>query len=64
MKARHEFESDAAYRDYLRTYFAVMGMQGILASGYTSEYSSIQEFTRAIIEHADELLKQLEDDNP
>jgi allophanate hydrolase subunit 1 len=32
MKARHEFETDQAYQKYLRTYFAAMAMQGLLAS--------------------------------
>ena len=38
MKARHEFDSDLAYNEYLRTYFAAMAMQGIIAKeGYPSQ---------------------------
>jgi len=66
MKARHEFESDEAYRDYLRTYFAAMAMQGVLSHNNPNNYKPNQseDIVRLSIALSDELLKQLEDANP
>ncbi len=30
MKARHEFDNDADYNEYIRTHFAACAMQGLL----------------------------------
>lgn len=32
MKSRQEFPTDLSYKEYLRTYFAAMAMQGMLAA--------------------------------
>ena len=64
MKSRNEFTTKEEYNEYLRTYFAGLAMQG---------FCSNQEFlknlngdpnlvTKACIEIADELLKQLENE--
>lgn len=61
MKARHDFKTDAKYKTYLKTYFAAIAMQGILAN---SKLCSPKNFHRSCmcedaITMADELLKQL-----
>lgn len=37
MKARHEFNSQKEYQEYLKTYFAAMAMQGVMAGVNSSK---------------------------
>lgn len=65
MKSRNEFTTNEEYNEYLRIYFAGLALQGTCSN---------QEFLKnlngdpnlvikACIEIADELLKQLENEN-
>lgn len=57
MKARHEFDSDEEYQKYLRTYFAAMAMQGILAN--TNRTESYEDATIFSVGYADALINEL-----
>lgn len=37
MKSRQDFTTEKDYQDYLRTYFAAMAMQGMLANSIDNE---------------------------
>lgn len=64
MKARHEFKHDDEYNEYLRTYFASIAMQGMLANDGLS-YSKLtgdafaKSLSRASILAADALITEL-----
>ena len=61
MKSRNEFTTNEEYNEYLRIYFAGLAMQGMIANTdtYVQDKSVIAKLS---IEHADELLKQLENE--
>lgn len=59
MKARHEFESEKEYKEYLRKYFAGLAMQGLIAK-YTGQMVGAKGLIPQAVEYADELLKALE----
>ena len=64
MKARHEFTSEKEWLEYLKTYFAAMAMQGLLAGHYeyfkgnddVSVPNSIAEYA---VRNADALINEL-----
>lgn len=56
MKARHEFESDQAYTEYLKHYYAGQAMQGMLSISYWSDREYLAELA---IMHAHALIKAL-----
>lgn len=61
MKSIHDFKSVDQYKEYLRTYFAAMAMNGLL---YHSIYPMSEEtYAKKSVALSDELLKQLEDGN-
>jgi hypothetical protein len=61
MKSRKDFDSDEEYSEYLRTYFAAMAMQGMLAKGDGSINGGYYDnFGKKCIEIADAILIQLE----
>jgi hypothetical protein len=64
MKAKHEFPYKEDYKEYLKTYFAGLAMQGLCATPDKGTFSKIEDFYIKTAEHsikiADELLKQLE----
>ena len=68
MKSRNEFTTNEEYNEYLRIYFAGLAMKGLLANcngGMTSGGSHVfspDGISKLAVLHADELLKQLEDD--
>ena len=68
MKSRNEFTTNEEYNEYLRIYFAGLAMQGLLANcngGMTSGGNHVfspNGISELAVLHADELLKQLEDD--
>ena len=68
MKSRNEFTTNEEFNEYLRIYFAGLAMQGLLANcngGMTSGGSHVfspDGISELAVLHADELLKQLEDD--
>ncbi len=62
MKSRNEFTTNEEYNEYLRIYFSGLALQGICSNqeflkNLTGDSNLI---TKACIEIADELLKQLE----
>ena len=59
MKARHEFNSETEWVDYLRTYFAAMALQGLLAK-YGTDYESA--CVKDSVGIADALIKALNND--
>lgn len=61
MKSRNEFTTNEEYNEYLRIYFTGLAMQGMIANTdtYVQDKSVIAKLS---IEHADELLKQLENE--
>lgn len=62
MKARHEFESDEAYKKYQREYFAAMAMQGLL-SGANIKMAA-QDLADQSVRCADALITQLNKQTP
>jgi hypothetical protein len=63
MKAKHEFPYKEDYKEYLKTYFAGLAMQGLLANQYSIDKhneAEINWIAKHSIMQADELLKQLE----
>lgn len=56
MKCRSDFHDDGEYRDYLRTYFAAMAMQGLISARYSDAEGNV----RHAVFQADALLKALE----
>ena len=59
MKARHEFESDNDYLEYLRTYFAAMAMQGWISSWGVSHTDDAIDISTRSTACADALIKAL-----
>ena len=57
MKARHEFDSDKSYQEYLKTYFAAMAMQGWCASSYNPTY--FERMANDAVDIADALINAL-----
>ena len=68
MKSRNEFTTNEEYNEYLRIYFAGLAMQGLLANSYGGMTSggsrtfSPNEISKLAVIHAEELLKQLENE--
>ena len=68
MKSRNEFTTNEEYNVYLRIYFAGLAMQGLLANcngGMTSGGNHVfspNGISELAVLHADELLKQLENE--
>lgn len=63
MKSQSDFKTIVEYKEYLRTHFAAMAMQGMLANSalnYGDEFIAITE--KAVIA-ADMLLSELEKPN-
>lgn len=60
MTAMHEFQTKEQYEQYLRTYFAAMAMQGLLAGKYESH--TIDYDIECSIKAADALIKALNND--
>lgn len=58
MKSRQDFTTEKDYQDYLRTYFAAMAMQGMLAEQY---WTSPENLARCSTEAADALINALND---
>ena len=64
MKSRNEFTTNEEYNEYLRIYFAVLAMQGLMSSfteNAENGFYGTKEVVSTAIEYADELLKQLEE---
>ena len=61
MKARFEFHSEKEYKEYLKTYFAAMAMQGICASG-ANDFNTdhVQQIAEIAVKQADALLTALD----
>lgn len=57
MKARHEFDSDEAYNEYLLAYFSGMAMQGWI--GRIEKTDTPEELVLASVNLADRLIKAL-----
>ena len=68
MKSRNEFTTNEEYNEYLRIYFTGLAMQGLLANcngGMTSGGNHVfspNGISELAVLHADELLKQLENE--
>ena len=68
MKSRNEFTTNEEYNEYLRIYFVGLAMQGLLANcngGMTSGGNHVfspNGISELAVLHADELLKQLENE--
>lgn len=58
MKARHEFQSDKEYNDYLLVYFAGLFMQAIVSRSSASDRPDMPH--ASAVEYADALLAELE----
>lgn len=59
MKAKHEFETDTAYRKYLKVYFAAIAMQGDLCHEGTSLILDLDKRSVRWVEAANALIKEL-----
>jgi hypothetical protein len=61
MKARHEFETEQDYQNYLRTYAAIQAMQGYIAlyAGGISVPISATVAEKSV-KYADALISELE----
>jgi hypothetical protein len=63
MKAKHEFKSHKAYREYLRAFFAGIALQGYLASyaqeWWKNEDADNNHAAKKAVEYADALLEKL-----
>lgn len=64
MKARHEFKTDQQYREYLKTYFSAMAMQGLTSLQNKGTFPSMEDAYKKLAHnsanYADALLKELE----
>ena len=63
MKSRQDFESEIKYKEYIRTHFAALAMQGLssirIGSGANQE-AVIECDAKAAVQYADALLSELE----
>ena len=59
MKARHEFNTEQEWLEYIRCYFAAMAMQGMLAAFSDSYHASPENTAQLAVKYADALIEQL-----
>ena len=68
MKSRNEFTTNEEYNEYLRICFAGLALQGLISS-FTEKAAiggcgtEMEATIKCAIDYADELLKQLENEN-